>query len=167
MCLVEVNNSLKLIVACAMPLMNNVVIYTNSERVKKARQAILEILLSSHPLDCPICDQAGECDLQDINLVFGSDKSRFYEINKRAVLNKDFGIYIKTVMTRCIHCTRCIRFLNEIAGEKKLGMVGRGSNSEISTYIYHYLHNELSGNIIDLCPVGALTSNPYMYTARP
>jgi len=167
MCLVEVNNSMKLLVACGMPLINNVRIFTSSERVKKARQAILEILLSSHPLDCPICDQAGECDLQDINLVFGSERSRFYELNKRAVLNKDCGIFIRTVMTRCIHCTRCVRFLSEVTGERKLGMLGRGSNSEISTYVFTYLNNELSGNIIDLCPVGALTSNPYMFTARP
>jgi len=167
MCLVEEKDNIKLLVACAVPLTEGIVIYTNSIRVKKARQSVLELLLSSHPLDCPICDQAGECDLQDIDLVFGSDKSSFYELEKRAVLNKECGVFIKTVMTRCIHCTRCVRFLNEIVGDKSLGMVSRGNVSEITTYILNYLHNELSGNIIDLCPVGALTSNPYMFSARP
>jgi len=166
MCLVEVTNSLKLLAGCAVMLTGHLIILTNTERVKKARQSILEMLLSAHPLDCPICDQAGECDLQDINIVFGSDKSRFYELKKRAVLNKDCGIFIKTIMTRCIHCTRCVRFLKEIVGEKKLGMLGRGAGSEISTYIKNSLTHGLSGNIVDICPVGALTINPYKYTVR-
>ena len=116
---------------------------------------------------CPICDQGGECDLQDITLVFGSDKSRFYEYQKRAVFDKDCGVFIKTIMTRCIHCTRCIRFLAEVSGIDSLGILNRGNKSEISTYISKFLNEELSGNIIDLCPVGALTSKPYAFTVRP
>jgi NADH dehydrogenase/NADH:ubiquinone oxidoreductase subunit G len=143
-------------------------IFTNTTRVIRSREAILEFLLVNHPLDCPICDQGGECDLQDISVVFGSDKGRFYEPYKRAINNLDCGgPLIKTVMTRCIHCTRCVRFLNEICGSFNLGVIGRGFDMEINTYIESSLLNELSGNIIDLCPVGALTSMPYAFTARP
>lgn len=167
MCLVEASNSLKLVVSCAMPMAEEIKVYTNNIRVKKARESVLEFLLINHPLDCPICDQAGECDLQDITLVFGSDKSRFYEYNKRAIFDRNCGPFVKMLMTRCIHCTRCVRFLNEISGTNDFGMLGRGESSEIGTYINHSLIDELSGNIIDLCPVGALTSKPYSFKARP
>jgi len=167
MCLVEASNSLKLVVSCAMPMAEEIKIYTNNNRVKKARESVLEFLLINHPLDCPICDQGGECDLQDITLVFGSDKSRFYEYNKRAIFDRNCGPFIKMLMTRCIHCTRCVRFLNEISGTNDFGMLGRGESSEIGTFINHSLIDELSGNIIDLCPVGALTSKPYSFKARP
>jgi len=167
MCLVEINTSLKLIVSCAMPMQNNVKVYTSNYRVKKARESVLEFLLINHPLDCPICDQGGECDLQDITLVYGSDRSRFYEYNKRSVFDKECGIFVKMIMTRCIHCTRCVRFLSEIADNYDYGMLNRGNTSEISTYIKQSLNDELSSNIIDLCPVGALTSKPFMFSARP
>jgi len=150
-----------------MPLVINTKVSTNNYRVTKSRENVLELLLVNHPLDCPICDQGGECDLQDITLVFGSDKSRFYEFTKRAIFDKKCGIFVKTIMTRCIHCTRCIRFLNEINDVNKLGMLSRGYNSEIGTYVFNNLNDELSGNIIDLCPVGALTSKPYAFNARP
>jgi len=167
MCLVELNTSVKLVASCAMPLTNGMQIKTNSLRVKKARESIIEFLLINHPLDCPICDQGGECDLQEITLVYGSDKGRYYEYSKRAVIDKQGGPFIKMIMTRCIHCTRCIRFFNEITGIPALGMVNRGNSSEITTYIKNNLIDELSGNIIDLCPVGALTSLPYSFKARP
>lgn len=167
MCLVEVSNNVKLVVSCAMPVVDNIKIYTNTKRIKKARESVLEFLLINHPLDCPICDQGGECDLQDITLVFGSDKGRYYEYNKRAIFDRDCGPLIKMLMTRCIHCTRCIRYLNEISVTNDFGMFGRGEDSEIGTYIKNSLIDELSGNIIDLCPVGALTSKPYSFTARP
>jgi NADH dehydrogenase/NADH:ubiquinone oxidoreductase subunit G len=167
MCLVEISTSLKLVVSCAMPMQNNIKIYTLNYRVKKARESVLEFLLVNHPLDCPICDQGGECDLQDITLVYGSDKSRFYEYNKRSVFDKECGSFVKMIMTRCIHCTRCIRFLSEVADNFEYGMLNRGVESEISTFIKKYLTSELSGNIIDLCPVGALTSKPYSFKVRP
>ena len=167
MCLVEVNTSVKLVASCAMPLTNGMKIETNSLRVIKARESIIEFLLINHPLDCPICDQGGECDLQEITLVFGSDKGRYYEYSKRAVLDKEGGPFVKMIMTRCIHCTRCVRFLNEVSGVSTLGMLNRGNSSEISSYIKNKVIDELSGNIIDLCPVGALTSKPYAFTARP
>ena len=126
----------------------------------------MEMLLINHPLDCPICDQGGECDLQDQAMAYGFDRGRFEE-NKRAVRDKDFGPLVETSMTRCIHCTRCIRFLTEIAGVEELGATGRGEEMEITTYIERALGSELSGNIIDLCPVGALTSKPYAFAARP
>lgn len=166
MCLVEVSGSAKLVASCAMPLYNNIKIFTESNRVKLARESVLEYLLSNHPLDCPICDQGGECDLQDITISFGWDKGRFYELNKRAVEDKDFGPLIKTVMTRCIHCTRCIRFNNEAAFNFSLGLSGRGSSVEVGTYIKKLINSEISGNIIDLCPVGALTSKPYSFVNR-
>ena len=166
MCLVEVSNSKKLVVACAVPIVENLKIYTHSFRVKLARESVLEFLLANHPLDCPICDQGGECDLQDITMVYGNDRGRFYETSKRAVADKDLGPLIKTVMNRCIHCTRCIRFISELTVLPQLGTVGRGLNMEISTYIKGILTDELSGNIIDLCPVGALTSQPFAFTAR-
>lgn len=166
MCMVEANSSL--VVSCALPLLSNMIIFTNSLRVNHAREGILEFLLSNHPLDCPICDQGGECDLQDINLKFGTDRGRFYEFTKRAFTNiATLGPIIKTVMTRCIHCTRCVRFLAEIAGTVDLGVFGRGVNMEIGTFVENHFYDELSANIIDLCPVGALTSMPFAFRARP
>jgi len=130
--------------------------------VKKAREGVMEFLLANHPLDCPICDQGGECDLQDQALIFGSDRGRFYEF-KRSVEDKDFGPFIKTVMTRCIHCTRCVRFAQEVAGIETLGVTGRGNTMEIGTYVERLLDSNLSGNVIDLCPVGAITGKQYNF----
>jgi len=166
MCLVEVEKSPKPIASCAMPATDGMVVLTKSPKAIKAQKGVMEFLLINHPLDCPICDQGGECDLQDQAMAYGFDRSRFQE-NKRAVRDKDFGPLVKTEMTRCIHCTRCIRFLTEIAGVEELGATGRGEDMEISTYIERALSSELSANIIDLCPVGALTSKPYAYVARP
>jgi NADH dehydrogenase/NADH:ubiquinone oxidoreductase subunit G len=164
-CIVQINNNLG--VSCSINIADNMNIYTNNKRVKEARESVLEFLLINHPLDCPICDQAGECDLQDIALIFGSDRGRFYEEKKRAIDNfSQNGPLIKTIMTRCIHCTRCVRFANEIS-DFSLGVFGRGSSMEIGTYLNLNLLDELSGNIIDLCPVGALTSMPYAFKARP
>jgi NADH-quinone oxidoreductase chain G len=168
MCLIELKNSPKPVVSCAMnakSCLANGDIYTNSSLVKKARENILEFLLLNHPLDCPICDQGGECDLQDQSLFFGLTKKRFYNF-KRIVINKNIGPIIKTVMTRCIHCTRCVRFAAEVAGVENIGMFGRGLQSEIGTYVEKMFQSELSGNVIDLCPVGALTSKPYPFISR-
>jgi len=162
MCLVEVAKSPKPVASCAMPVVPGMKIYTNTMMVKKAREGVMEFLLANHPLDCPICDQGGECDLQDQALVFGSDRGRFYEY-KRAVADKDLGPFIKTIMTRCIHCTRCIRFGHEVAGVPVLGTTGRGNAMEVGTYISKLLDSPLSGNIIDLCPVGAITSKPQRF----
>jgi NADH-quinone oxidoreductase subunit G len=166
MCLVEVEKSPKPIASCAMPVADGMVVLTESPKAVKARNGVMEFLLINHPLDCPICDQGGECDLQDQAMAYGFDRGRFGE-NKRAVRDKDFGPLVETHMTRCIHCTRCIRFLTEIAGIEELGATGRGEDMEIGTYIERALTSELSGNIIDLCPVGALTSKPYAFVARP
>lgn len=170
MCLVEVEKQVKPIAACAMPVMKGWRVKTNSDLTRKAREGVMEFLLVNHPLDCPICDQGGECDLQDQSMAFGNDRSRFVDINftgKRAVQDKDMGPLIKTVMTRCIHCTRCIRFASEVAGVDDLGTTGRGNAMEVGTYVEKMFLSELSGNIIDLCPVGALTSKPYAFAARP
>merc|ERR1712142_1447020 len=170
MCLVEIEKSAKCAASCAMPVMKGMRILTNSEKTKKAREGVMEFLLVNHPLDCPICDQGGECDLQDQSMVFGTDRSRFTDIEftgKRAVEDKNVGPLIKTIMTRCIHCTRCIRFASEIAGVDDLGTTGRGSGMQVGTYVEKMFKSELSGNVIDLCPVGALTSKPYAFTARP
>jgi NADH-quinone oxidoreductase subunit G len=166
MCLVEQERVPKPIASCAMPAADGMVILTQSEKAKKARHAVMEMLLINHPLDCPICDQGGECDLQDQAMAYGFDRGRYHE-NKRAVSEKNFGPLVATSMTRCIHCTRCIRFLTDVAGVSELGATGRGENMEIGTYIEQALGSELSGNIIDLCPVGALTSKPYAFNARP
>ncbi len=166
MCLVELENSPKPIASCAMPASSGMVIKTNTSMVKNARKGVMEFLLINHPLDCPICDQGGECDLQDQAMFFGKGFSRFSD-SKRAVSDKNMGPLIKTTMTRCIHCTRCVRFANEIAGVDNLGAVGRGENVEISTYLEKAIVSELSGNLVDLCPVGALTSKPYEFIARP
>jgi NADH-quinone oxidoreductase chain G len=166
MCLVEVENSPKPVASCAAPLMNNMKIFVDSPLVKKARENVLESLLLQHPLDCPICDQGGECDLQDQAKTYGGDFSRFL-FNKRGVEDKYCGPLIKTIMTRCIHCTRCVRFNAEIAGFDSLGTLNRGGSTEIGNYISQTFNSEISGNVIDLCPVGALTSKPYAFKARP
>ena len=166
MCLVEIEKSPKPVASCAMPAGDGMVVKTDTPMVHKARKGVLEMLLINHPLDCPICDQGGECDLQDLTLFYGPDHSRFKE-NKRTVVEKQLGPLISTHMTRCIHCTRCIRFLDEVAGVEELGMVHRGEHEEISTWIERALGSELQGNIIDLCPVGALNSKPYEHRARP
>ncbi len=166
MCLVEMEKSPKPIASCAMPAAEGMKIKTNTEFVEKARKGVMEFLLANHPLDCPVCDQGGECDLQDQSLYYGVDKSRFSE-NKRAVKDKYMGPLIKTQMTRCIHCTRCVRFATEIAGVPELGAIGRGEDMEITTYLEKSMASELSANVIDLCPVGALTSKPYAFEARP
>ncbi|MFL2661959.1 MAG: NADH-quinone oxidoreductase subunit NuoG [Alphaproteobacteria bacterium] len=166
MCLVEMENSGKPVASCAMPVAEGMNIKTNSELVEKARNGVMEFLLINHPLDCPICDQGGECDLQDQAMAYGKGFSRFNE-GKRAVSNKNLGPLIKTHMTRCIHCTRCVRFNEEIAGNYQLGAIGRGENTEITSFLEKNIDSELSGNVIDLCPVGALTSKPYAFIARP
>ena len=166
MCLVELEKSPKPIASCAMPAAEGMNIKTNTEKVEKARKGVMEFLLANHPLDCPVCDQGGECDLQDQSMFYGIDKSRFKE-NKRYVPEKYMGPLIKTQMTRCIHCTRCIRFATEIAGVPELGAIGRGEDMQITTYLEKAMDSELSANVIDLCPVGALTSKPYVFEARP
>src|SRR5712691_4770823 len=174
MCLVELKGSPKPVASCAWgvrdcrpgPKGEPPEVNTRTPMVKKAREGVMEFLLINHPLDCPICDQGGECDLQDQAMAYGFDRGRFEE-NKRAVKDKDFGPLIKTSMNRCIHCTRCVRFATEIAGVEELGATGRGENMEIGTYIEHALTSELSANIVDLCPVGALTAKPYAFIARP
>jgi NADH-quinone oxidoreductase chain G len=165
MCLVEIEKSPKPVVSCAMPVMEGMRVYTNTPLAKKASETVLEYLLINHPLDCPICDQGGECDLQDQTLAYGSDRGRFFEF-KRGVEDKECGPIIKTIMTRCIHCTRCVRFTEEISGTEELGVISRGTHAEIGTYVNKFIKTELSGNLVDLCPVGALTSKPYAFSAR-
>ncbi len=164
-CLVEVQKSPKPVVSCARPVAKGRVVFTDTPLVRKARESVLEFLLINHPLDCPICDQGGECDLQDEALNYGTDRGRYFEF-KRSVEDKECGPIVKTIRTRCIHCTRCVRFAAEVAGHEVLGAFGRGEDTEIGTYIQSYLRTELSGNLVDLCPVGALTSKPYAYKAR-
>ncbi len=166
MCLVEIEKSPKPIASCAMPAADGMNIKTNTPKIEKSRKGVMEFLLANHPLDCPVCDQGGECDLQDQSMFYGIDKSRFKE-NKRAVPDKNMGPLIKTQMTRCIHCTRCVRFATEVAGVPELGAIGRGEDMQITTYLEQSVQSELSGNVIDLCPVGALTSKPYVFEARP
>ncbi len=166
MCLVEMEKAPKPVASCAMPAADGQVIFTRSEKVKKAREGVMEFLLINHPLDCPICDQGGECDLQDQALAYGKGSSR-YDENKRAVTEKYMGPLIKTVMTRCIHCTRCVRFAEEVAGVEEIGAIGRGESMQITSYLEKAVTSEVSGNVIDLCPVGALTSKPYAFHARP
>lgn len=165
-CLVEMNNSFKLVISCSTMISKNIIINTMNDAVRNSRENIIELLLINHPLDCPICDQGGECDLQDQTLLYGRDRSRFLEI-KRSVLDKSISPFIKTIMTRCIHCTRCIRYFNEIMGYSLLGTLGRGNSMEIGNYVFNNDFSELSGNVIDLCPVGALTSKPFAFTSRP
>src|SRR5438876_2375301 len=174
MCLIEVVGVPKPQASCALgvkdlpPNKDNTpkIVSTRSPMVRKAREGVMEFLLINHPLDCPICDQGGECDLQDQAMAYGVDNSRYQE-NKRAVEDKYIGALVKTVMTRCIHCTRCIRFATEVAGVPELGAIGRGEDMEITTYLEHAMSSELQGNVVDLCPVGALTSKPYAFAARP
>ena len=166
MCLVELKpGPPKPQASCAMPVADKQEIITNSDMVKKARNGVMEFLLINHPLDCPICDQGGECDLQDQAMAYGFDRSRYHE-NKRAVPDKELGPLVKTSMNRCIHCTRCIRFATEVAGVEELGATGRGEGMEVTTYVEHALTTELAGNVVDLCPVGALTAKPYAFEAR-
>jgi len=164
-CLIEVEKSPKPVVSCTLPVLKNLRIVTDSPLVKKARESILEFLLINHPLDCPICDQGGECDLQDHSIFFGSDKTRFFE-NKRSIENKNCGPLVKTIMTRCIHCSRCVRFFSHYTGFEDLGITNRSNFAEIGTFVDKFFQSELSGNIIDLCPVGALTSKSYAFVAR-
>jgi NADH-quinone oxidoreductase subunit G len=166
MCLVEIEKSPKPIASCAMPATEGMNIKTNTPFVEKARKGVMEFLLANHPLDCPVCDQGGECDLQDQSMFYGIDKSRYKE-NKRMVTEKNMGPLIKTQMTRCIHCTRCIRFATEVAGVPELGAIGRGEDMQITTYLEKSMDSEMSANVVDLCPVGALTSKPYVFEARP
>src|SRR3989449_4146448 len=174
MCLIEVQGMPKPQASCAMavrdlpPNRDNTpkIISTRSPMVRKAREGVMEFLLINHPLDCPICDQGGECDLQDQSMAYGVDASRYRE-NKRAVEDKYIGALVKTVMNRCIHCTRCVRFATEVAGVPELGAIGRGEDMEITTYLEGAMTSELQGNVVDLCPVGALTSKPYAFAARP
>jgi len=166
MCLVEVaGGPPKPVASCAMPINENMQIFTDTPMVKKAREGVMEFLLANHPLDCPICDQAGECDLQDQAYQYGKGESNYNE-HKRAVIDKNMGPLIKTQMTRCIHCTRCVRFIEDVAGTCELGAINRGEGMEITTYLEKNVSSELSGNVIDLCPVGALTSKPYAFKAR-
>ena len=167
MCLVEVApGPPKPQASCALPATEGQIIRTDTPMVKKAREGVMEFLLINHPLDCPICDQGGECDLQDQSVAYGRGVSRFEE-NKRAVTEKYMGPLVKTVMTRCIQCTRCVRFAEEVAGIEEVGAIGRGENMQITTYLEHAMQSELSGNVVDLCPVGALTAKPYAFEARP
>ncbi len=166
MCLVEVEKAPKPLPACATPVADGMKVMTKSAKALEAQKYVMEFLLINHPLDCPICDQGGECELQDISMGFGADNSDYTEA-KKSVADEDLGSLIATDMTRCIYCTRCVRFTTEIAGCRELGMLNRGAEQEISTYVKEALKSELSGNIIDLCPVGALTSKPYRFTARP
>src|SRR4030081_2616402 len=174
MCLIEVVGMPKPQASCAMGLRDlppnrdgtPKVINTKSPMVRKAREGVMEFLLINHPLDCPICDQGGECDLQDQAMAYGVDSSRFKE-NKRAVEDKYVGLLVKTIMNRCIHFTRCVRFMTEVAGVPELGAIGRGEDTEITTYLEQAMTSELQGNVVDLCPVGALTSKPYAFAARP
>ncbi|RYP68815.1 hypothetical protein DL771_006433 [Monosporascus sp. 5C6A] len=168
MCLVEVERAPKPVASCAWPVQPGMVVKTNSPLTHKAREGVMEFLLANHPLDCPICDQGGECDLQDQSMRYGADRGRFHELGgKRAVEDKNIGPLIKTSMNRCIHCTRCIRFSNDVAGAPEMGSFGRGNDIQIGTYLEQNLDSEMSGNVIDLCPVGALTSKPYAFRARP
>jgi len=165
MCLVDVEKAPKPLPACATPVADGMKVFTRSRRAVDAQRGVMEFLLINHPLDCPICDQGGECELQDLAMGYGRSISRFTE-RKRVVKDKNLGPLVATDMTRCIHCTRCVRFLEEIAGTAELGGVGRGEHTEISTFIERNIESELSGNIIDLCPVGALTNKPFRFSAR-
>ena len=167
MCLVDVEKAPKPMPACATPVTNGMIVRTHSDKAVKAQQSVMEFLLINHPLDCPICDQGGECQLQDLAVGYGASSSRYHE-EKRVVHPKEVGPLISMKeMSRCIHCTRCVRFGQEVAGVMEFGMIGRGEHSEISTFVNQSVESELSGNMIDLCPVGALTSKPYEFKARP
>lgn len=165
MCLIDDGKNIKPAIACALLVSPNDIFYTTTIKVSKAREGVLEFLLLNHPLDCPIRDQGGECDLQDLSLVFGSDKGRFHEY-KRSVTLKNLNLFVKAIMNRCIHCTRCVRFAVDYMDSDELGVIGRGTSMEIGTYFINILSSPLSGNVIDLCPVGALTSRPYAFITR-
>jgi len=165
MCLVEVEKAPKPAPACATPVMPGMKIFTRSPKALAAQRAVMEFLLINHPLDCPICDQGGECELQDLSMGYGASDSQYTQ-GKRAVKDENLGPLISTEMTRCIQCTRCVRFGDEIAGMRELGLVQRGENVEIRTYLQSAMRSEVSGNVIDICPVGALTSKPFRFTAR-
>jgi len=164
-CLIEIEKMPKLLLACATKIEKNMKIKTKNKRIERVRKSIMEFLLINHPLDCPICDQGGECDLQNIARNYGFDRGRFYEFTKRSVIDKESGFFIKTIMTRCIHCTRCVRFFKEIVGLSGFSLVGRGELTEIVVNKFNLL-SVLSGNVIDLCPVGALTSKIYNFKGR-
>jgi NADH-quinone oxidoreductase subunit G len=164
-CLVEIANMPKLMLACSTRITKNMVIKTDSNRVQRVRKSIVEFLLINHPLDCPVCDQGGECDLQKIGKDSGLNRGRFYELEKRSVIDKESGFFIKTIMTRCIHCTRCVRFYNEIESKHGFGLLGRGEDSEIVLNKRNLL-SILSGNVVDICPVGALTSKVFTFKGR-
>lgn len=165
MCLVEVEKAPKPLPACATPVMDGMVVHTHSDSAINAQKSVMEFLLINHPLDCPICDQGGECELQDVAMACGNESSQFTEA-KHVVFDKNIGPLIATNLTRCIHCTRCVRFGTEIAGVRELGMTGRGENSLIGTFIEQAVTSEMSANVIDICPVGALTAKPSQYAAR-
>lgn len=165
-CLIEDAKAPKPLISCAVLINKDQLIFTKTSLVKQAQEGVMEYLLVNHPLDCPICDQGGECDLQDQSLVYGSDRGRFYEPFKRAVTNSNYGPLIKFVLNRCIHCARCTRFLSDYSSDNTITFINRGHNTQISSYIKKYIESEVSGNIIDLCPVGALTSKPFAFTAR-
>ncbi len=166
MCLVDIERAPKPMPACATPVSEGMIVRTRSEKARNAQKSVMEFLLINHPLDCPICDQGGECELQDLSITYGKDTSLFTE-EKLSVVDKDLGALIATHMTRCIACTRCVRFGDEIAGLREMGATGRGDNVEVGTYVTKELVSEISGNIIDICPVGALTAKPSQYQARP
>jgi NADH dehydrogenase/NADH:ubiquinone oxidoreductase subunit G len=166
MCLVHLVQSIKPIVGCGYTIDNYLSVYTNTYLVHKMRESVLEFLLINHPIDCPICDQGGECDLQDQSILFGNNRSRYF-YPKRYVLDKQFGPFVKTVMNRCIHCTRCVRFSEEVSKNGMIGLIGRGNSMEISLFTEKLIFSEFSGNLVDICPVGALISKPYTYKARP
>src|SRR5690606_16032548 len=155
-----------MILACSTIIEEGDIIHTTSDRILEARESVLEYLLINHPLDCPICDRGGECDLQDQALLFGSDRGRFYESTKRAIENKNYSTLIKFSLNRCIQCSRCTRFLSDVSGSNSIFLMGRGLNTEITSYVSTYISDEFSVNIIDLCPVGALTSKSLAYTLR-
>ena len=165
MCLVEVENARKPVPACATPITDGMRVFTQSPAARESQRTVMEFLLINHPLDCPICDQGGQCELQDVAMGYGTDLSRYTE-GKRVIKDKDLGSLVATDMTRCIYCTRCVRFGEEVAGVVELGAPGRGEHTEIGTYVEKSLTSELAGNIIELCPVGALTSKPFRYRAR-
>ena len=165
MCLVEVEKAPKPLPACATPVMEGMVVHTRSAAAKAAQKSVMEFLLINHPLDCPICDQGGECELQDVAMAYGQDVSQYSE-SKRVVFDKSIGPLIATELTRCIHCTRCVRFGEEIAGVREMGMTSRGDRACIATFMNEAVTSELSGNVIDLCPVGALTAKPSRFAAR-
>lgn len=165
-CFVEEKKTVKPVISCASTIYSGSEIHTTTQLVLNSRESTLEYLLINHPLDCPICDQGGECDLQDQSVVYGNDVGRFYEFKKRAVENKNYTPLIKFFLNRCIHCARCTRFSHDISGSYLISLLGRGYDSEISAYTYKFFVDEVSGNMIDLCPVGALTSKPYAFSAR-